>query len=116
MENSQKNKSYKALCCVFLALAILCIGLISAFEFDNVKDYDAEKREVSVTNAFGLGNEIAKIKQGEIIEILRQGEGMKTQYQVKVIIGKKEPNKIKNKPDAITDEDLDDLDKNINKK
>jgi len=63
-----------------------------------------------------LANEIAKIKQGEIIEILRQGEGMKTQYQVKVIIGKKEPNKIKNKPDAITDEDLDDLDKNINKK
>ncbi len=35
-----------------------------------------------------LAQQIAKIEQGEIIEILRKGEGMKTKYQVKKIVSK----------------------------
>ena len=44
---------------------IFLIGTISAFEFDNVQDYDKEKREYTITNAFGIpfvSQEIAKIK------------------------------------------------------
>lgn len=35
---------------------------VNAFEFDNVKHYDPINKEVTVTNAFGLGADIAKIK------------------------------------------------------
>jgi len=36
------------------------ISFSSAFEFDNVKSYDPITREVTITNAFGLGGEIGK--------------------------------------------------------
>jgi len=42
------------LCMVFL------IGSVSAFEFDNVKKYDKETKTITITNAFGFGDTIAK--------------------------------------------------------
>lgn len=41
---------------------ILLIGSVSAFDFDNVKSYDINSKEVTITNAFGLGGEVAKLK------------------------------------------------------
>lgn len=35
---------------------------VSALSFDNVKSYDAEKKEITITNAFGLGDVLAKIQ------------------------------------------------------
>lgn len=43
-------------------LALLLIGNVYALEFDNVKEYNAEKKEVTIKNSFGLGEDIAKIK------------------------------------------------------
>lgn len=40
---------------------ILLVGTISAMEWDNVKDYNPELKEVTITNALGLGDTIAKI-------------------------------------------------------
>ena len=40
---------------------VLLAGTVTAFEFDNVRDYDENLREFKVTNAFGLGKDIAKI-------------------------------------------------------
>ena len=47
---------------IFLLMAVLLAGTISAFEFDNIKSYDHFKKEVTIRNAFGLGKDIAKIK------------------------------------------------------
>ena len=46
---------------VIFAIVFL-IPLASGLEFDNVKSYDIEKKEITVTNLFGFGKEIAKIK------------------------------------------------------
>ncbi len=47
---------------LFMLYIIFLVGTVSAFEFDNVKDYDPIEKEITITNAFGLGSEIAKIK------------------------------------------------------
>lgn len=49
---------------LILTLLVLFSSLASAelFQFDNVKSYDAVKQEVTITNTFGLGEDIAKIK------------------------------------------------------
>ncbi len=47
---------------LFLAVFLVSAGVVSAFEFDNVGNYNLEKREMTITNALGLGSEIAKIK------------------------------------------------------
>ena len=52
-----KNKLF-----VFLLLGLFLISIASAWEFDNVKSYDAVKKEITITNAFGLGGDIAKIR------------------------------------------------------
>lgn len=45
-----------------LLFAVFLIGIASAFEFDNVKSYDSISRTVTITNAFGLGEDIAEIQ------------------------------------------------------
>ena len=62
---------------VVLAMVFL-IPLASAFEFDNVKSYDEEKKEITVTNLFGLGKEISKITLLSEINhhVIDRGEGV----------------------------------------
>ena len=43
-------------------LAIFMISFASALEFDNVKSYDPVTREVTITNAFGFGDDIGKAR------------------------------------------------------
>ena len=48
-------------------LAILCISSISlvsgeVFQFDNVKSYNPETETVTITDLFGLGQDIAEIQ------------------------------------------------------
>jgi len=50
-----------------IILIMLCMVFLTSFasavmEWDNVKDYDAEKREITITNALGFGDDIAKIQ------------------------------------------------------
>ena len=46
-----------------LICSIFLISLTSAaWEWDNIKSYDKENREVTITNALGLGEDISKIK------------------------------------------------------
>lgn len=47
---------------VLAILYLFVIPNIIAFDFDNAKTYDASKKEVTITNAFGLGEELAKVK------------------------------------------------------
>lgn len=47
---------------IVMCMAFLLVGTVSALEFDNVKDYDAIKREVTITNAYGLGDVIGKAR------------------------------------------------------
>lgn len=71
MKNSKKNSSYKARYSIFLLVLILGlaqISLISAWDWDNVKDYDNLKQEITIKNAFGLpfiGDDLAKYKLTE---------------------------------------------------
>lgn len=45
-----------------LMIFILNVNMASAFEFDNVKSYDPITREVTITNAYGLGSDIGKAR------------------------------------------------------
>ncbi len=45
-----------------LFILVLLVGTISAFEFDNVKVYDDIKKEYTITNALGFGDDIAKLR------------------------------------------------------
>lgn len=49
---------------LFILVIVLLLNLtvVMAFEFDNVKTYDPNTREVTIVNMFGLGGDIAKIK------------------------------------------------------
>jgi hypothetical protein len=62
----KKTRYFKALGCIFLlgVMILLNLNLVSAelFQFDNVKSYDSVKQEITITNTFGLGSEIAKIQ------------------------------------------------------
>ena len=47
---------------LILFLTVFLVGTISAFEFDNVRDYDETTKTVTITNAFGLGDTIAEVQ------------------------------------------------------
>lgn len=51
---------------------ILALPLASAFEFDNVKDYDETTKTITITNAFGLGDDIANLTllTPEIVKVM----------------------------------------------
>jgi len=43
-----------------LFIGMFLISCVSAFEFDNVKHYDKIEKEITITNAFGIGNKLAE--------------------------------------------------------
>lgn len=45
--------------CMFMT--ILLVGVVSAWEWDNVKSYDAGTKTYEITNALGMGNKIADV-------------------------------------------------------
>jgi len=45
---------------MFILFSVLLSGMVSSFEFDNFIDYSNEDKTVTFTNAFGLGETIAK--------------------------------------------------------
>ena len=50
---------------LLIAVVCLLVGVlpqVSAFKFDNVKSYDAVTREVTIKNAFGMGDIIGKAR------------------------------------------------------
>ena len=47
---------------MFVIMFILMISLTSAWDWDNVKDYDEDEREITIINALGFGEDIAKIR------------------------------------------------------
>ncbi len=47
---------------IIIGICFLIITPVYAADWDNVKSYDEEKKEVTVENLFGLGKEIAKVK------------------------------------------------------
>jgi len=47
---------------IVMFFVVIMANSVSAFEFDNVKSYNPITKEVIITNAFGLGSEIGKIK------------------------------------------------------
>ena len=47
---------------VWILALLLIVGSVSAWDWDNVKSYDSEKKEVTITNALGLGSDLAKYK------------------------------------------------------
>ena len=59
---------------VFLLLGLFMISFASAFEFDNVKSYDPVAREITITNAYGLGADIGKARLNTPINV-RVGQG-----------------------------------------
>ncbi len=47
---------------IFSILFLVNFASAELFTFDNVKNYDAEKQEVTIVNTFGLGEDLAKVK------------------------------------------------------
>lgn len=56
------GKSYFLFSIYLVVVLLVGLPLSSALEFDNVKSYDAVKKEITITNAFGLGSDLAKYK------------------------------------------------------
>ena len=56
-----------------MLFAILLVGNVSAFEFDNVYSYDEKTKTVVVENVFGLGSDLAEIQliSPQIVQIMR---------------------------------------------
>ena len=55
---------------MMLMMCLLLVSFASAFEFDNVKSYNPDTREVVITNAYGLGDEIGKAKLNTPLNVL----------------------------------------------
>lgn len=47
---------------ILLIVVCFSIPMISALDFDNAKSYNESSKEITITNAFGLGEDIAKIR------------------------------------------------------
>lgn len=64
---------------LFIFFVILfSINFVFALNFDNVKTYDSINKEVTITNAFGLGSEIAKMQlKSNLIEYVVPGSNKK---------------------------------------
>ena len=43
---------------LWILIGLICVSSVSAWEWDNVKDYDEETKTITVTNALGLGDVI----------------------------------------------------------
>lgn len=59
---AESGHKSKILVGVMILSILFLMNFASAelFQFDNVKSYDAEKKEVTITNTFGLGSDILK--------------------------------------------------------
>jgi hypothetical protein len=54
------KKIYVAM--LLLGMVMLSLSSVSALEFDNVKSYNSDTREVTIKNSFGLGADIGKAR------------------------------------------------------
>jgi len=66
-----------------LCMALLVIPMASAFEFDNIKQYNTETKTVTVKNSFGLGATIATIKLNTpLINVVPRGYGKVAEFTI----------------------------------
>jgi len=61
-QNRRENSCSRRFSATLLIVVILLITQVSSFEFDNKKNYNPIIREVTIKNALGLGDDVAKIK------------------------------------------------------
>ena len=59
-KNKKLIERFSATFIMVVVCLVVLIPSVSALEFDNVKSYDPETKTVTITNAFGLGDEIGK--------------------------------------------------------
>ena len=54
----------KLLLIIVLIVLFVCLNMATslAYEFDNVKSYNPQTREVAITNNYGFGDDLAKIR------------------------------------------------------
>jgi len=64
-------KKYEILL-VVVVIMILSVGTASAWDWDNLKTYDSKEQEVTITNAFGLGETLmkAQLKTNPIVFVI----------------------------------------------
>lgn len=61
LEIENKNSSFNRITLIFLfVIILLCVNFSSAFEFDNIMDYDVDTEIIVIENAFGLGEDLVK--------------------------------------------------------
>jgi len=99
---------------VILFMCMFLCSLVTAFDFDNVKNYNEETRTVTITNAFGLGDTIAEIKLESDLEnkLYDLGSGI---YQQVALVDFKEFQKIKDSLEEIKTYDVNNKNSEINR-
>ena len=67
-----------------LLLGMVLISSVSAWEFDNVKNYDEQNKKVYIQNAFGLGEELfaGKLITQENLPVVRGNDRLVGAFQV----------------------------------
>jgi len=60
---------------LYIIIGMFMISFTTALEFDNVKNYDEVTKTVTITNAFGFGDDIATVKLNTpLINYVMRGE------------------------------------------
>ncbi len=77
-EAYREKKRWWPMFCYSILILFLCVNFVSAWDWDNDVDYDFEKREVTITNSFGLGKELMKAQliSPDIVELKDMGRGI----------------------------------------
>ena len=74
----QSTKNILSILCYSILMLILCVNMVSSMDFDNSKSYDLNKKEVTITNAFGLGKELfkAELITPHNVQVIDRGSGI----------------------------------------
>jgi hypothetical protein len=86
-EQKKLNRRVKValfLISMILIITLFSLNFISAFNFDNVKSYNSNTKEYTITNAFGLGSEIAKVKLNTpiVYNVIRGKDRLVAEFEI----------------------------------
>ena len=72
---------------LIIAMAILAIGIVSSWDWDNWKSYDSVNREVTITNAIGFGEDLfkAKLLTPNNVYVMRGRDRLVAEFEVSIL-------------------------------
>lgn len=78
IEAPQSTKKFFMMFTIQIFIFILCVNLVSGADWDNIKSYDSNKKEVTITNLLGFGEELfkASLLTPHTVMVIDRGENV----------------------------------------